>query len=100
MSANRISDVDDNDFFVEDTSSQTTPQQCSLLKLNGFVVIKNRPCKLVELDISKVGKHGHSKVHLVGIDIFTSKKYEMIHPASYIVQVPIVLKKEYQVIVF
>lgn len=33
------------------------------------VVIKNRPCKIVDMSTSKTGKHGHAKVNLVGIDV-------------------------------
>ena len=29
------------------------------------------PCKIVEMSTSKTGKHGHAKVHLVALDIFT-----------------------------
>ena len=32
---------------------------------------QNRPCKIVEMSTSKTGKHGHAKVHLVALDIFT-----------------------------
>ena len=32
-----------------------------------------RPCKIVEMSTSKTGKHGHAKVHMVAIDIFTGK---------------------------
>ena len=28
-----------------------------------------RPCKIVDMSTSKTGKHGHAKVHLVGIDV-------------------------------
>merc|ERR1712193_370165 len=59
-------------------ASLTYPMQCSALRKNGFVVIKGRPCKIVDMSTSKTGKHGHAKVHLVAIDIFTSKKYQLL----------------------
>lgn len=43
--------------------------QCSALRKNGHVVIKGRPCKIVDMSTSKTGKHGHAKVHLVAVDV-------------------------------
>lgn len=57
-------------------ASLTYPVQCSSLRKNGFVVLKGFPCKIVDMSTSKTGKHGGAKVHLVGIDIFTGKKYD------------------------
>jgi len=61
-------------------------------------VIKNRPCKIVDMSTSKTGKHGHAKVHLVAIDIFTGKKLEELCPSTHNMDVPNVRRQEYQLI--
>ncbi|KAF7886843.1 uncharacterized protein EAF02_003490 [Botrytis sinoallii] len=79
-------------------ASTTYPMQCSALRKNGFVCIKNRPCKIIDMSTSKTGKHGHAKVHLVATDIFTGKKLEELCPSTHNMDVPNVSRVEYQLL--
>merc|ERR1711935_769657 len=79
-------------------SSATYPAQCSSLRKNGHVMIKGRPMKIVDMSTSKTGKHGHAKVHLIAVDIFTGKKAEDLCPSTHNMNVPKVSRKEYMLV--
>jgi translation initiation factor 5A len=79
-------------------ASKTYPQQAGTIRKSGYIVIKGRPCKVVEVSTSKTGKHGHAKCHFVAIDIFNGKKLEDIVPSSHNCDVPHVNRTEYQLI--
>jgi len=93
-----MSDVEEEFGSANAGASATYPQQCSALRKGGHVMIKNRPCKIVEMSTSKTGKHGHAKVHLVALDIFTGKKLEDICPSTHNMDVPNVVRKEYSLL--
>ena len=69
--------------------------KCSSLRIGGYVVIRDRPCKIVEMSISKTGKHGHAKAHIVGIDIFNGRKYDCVCPTTHDMEVPNVTRTPY-----
>jgi translation initiation factor 5A len=79
-------------------ASLTFPCQCSALRKGGYVNIKGFPCKVVNMSTSKTGKHGHAKVNLTAVDIFTGKKYEDVVPSTHNVEVPHVRRTEYTLV--
>jgi translation initiation factor 5A len=60
-------------------------------------MLKSFPCKVIDFSTAKPGKHGASKATILGLDIFTGKKYEDSYPTSHNMQVPIVEKVELEV---
>jgi len=74
------------------------PLQCSALRKGGYVMMKGKPCKIVDMSTSKTGKHGHAKVNMTGIDIFDGRKYEDMSPSTHNMEVPNVKRIEYNLI--
>ena len=111
--ADPIASYDDS---VESPSLEMSWANVGSIREGNFVVLENRPVKVVELVHFKPGKHGHAKasdrcwrairikrvftllqIHLIGIDIFTGRRYEDVRPAGDNIPVPIVSKKDYTV---
>jgi len=93
-----MSDEDPTFETTDAGASVTYPMQAGAIKKNGHVMLKQKPCKVVEYSTSKTGKHGHAKAHIVGLDIFTNKKYEDVCPTSHNMDIPVVKRQEYQLI--
>ena len=68
------------------------------IKDGSFILIDGVACKVVNTDISKSGKHGHSKVRIVAIGLIDEKKREVIMPGHDNVEVPLIEKKTAQVL--
>lgn len=85
--------------IMSDIASKTIPTQASALRKGSYVLLKDKPCKIVDLSTSKTGKHGHAKIKMTGIDIFTGQKVEDLSPSTHNMEVPVVKKDELQVCV-
>jgi translation initiation factor 5A len=62
------------------------------------MMIKGHPCKVLNISVSKTGKHGHAKCNFTATDIFTGKKYEDMIPSTHGTTVPIVNRADWEVI--
>jgi translation initiation factor 5A len=61
-------------------------------------MIKGKPCKVLNISVSKTGKHGHAKCNFTAVDIFTGKKLEDMIPSTHGTTVPIVNKSDWEII--
>lgn len=86
--------------FEEDlaqSGSKTVPVAAGTIKKGGYIVIKDRPCKVVSISTCKTGKHGAAKATIVATDIFTGQKYQDSTGTQANVDVPLVHKTDYTV---
>lgn len=74
------------------------PEDLGSLKVGHNIIIDGEPCRIVELEKSKPGKHGSAKVRLVGIGLFDGVKRSIVGPADNRVEVPIIERRSGQVI--
>ncbi len=74
------------------------PVDLGSVKEGSYIILDGEPCRVVEVEKSKPGKHGSAKVRLVGISIFTSSKKSYVSPAESRVEVPLIDKRSGQII--
>lgn len=65
------------------------------VKKGSIVMLKNRPCRISDIAISKPGKHGSAKAVMTGYDIITDKKIQTFYITSDNVPVPKIEKQVY-----
>jgi len=77
---------------------ETKPVSVGSLKKGSFVVIDGEACRVVDLQVSRPGKHGHAKVRLTGVGLLDDKKRVVVMPGHDNIPVPIIEKKNAQVL--
>ena len=93
-----MSENDEKFEAVDSGASDFYPTDVGSVKTGQYVVIQNRPCKVVHVDHFKVGKHGSAKANITGIDIFNEKKMLVNLPCSASINVPYIKRTPYTVI--
>lgn len=68
------------------------------MKEGSYIIIDGEPCRIVEYDKSKPGKHGAAKARVVAIGVFDGVKRSIVSPVASNIEVPIIEKKTGQII--
>ena len=74
------------------------PTEVGSLKVGHHILIQNEPCRIVEYEKSKPGKHGSAKARIIAIGIFDGAKRSIVSPVSAKIDVPLIEKRSGQVI--
>ena len=68
------------------------------IQKGSFILLGGIACKVVDVEISKPGKHGHTKVRISAIGLVDEKKRIEVMPGHDNVEVPIIEKRNAQVL--
>ncbi len=78
--------------------SNITLEEVVKLRKGRYMMIDGHPCKIQDIQVSKTGKHGHAKARITGVSLFDGSKHVAMKPSDERVEVPIVEKKQAQVL--
>ena len=68
------------------------------VKEGSYIIIDGEPCRVVEVEKSKPGKHGSAKVRLTAVAVFTASKKSYIGTAESHIEIPMIDKRSGQVV--
>lgn len=74
------------------------PVDLGSLKEGSYIIIDGEPCRIVEVEKSKPGKHGSAKVRLTAISVFTGSKKSFIGTVDTHVETPMIDKRSAQIV--
>jgi translation initiation factor 5A len=67
-------------------------------KVGTNIIVDGESCTIKKMDVSKTGKHGHSKVRIEATSIISGQKKVFVVPGHDKIEIPIVNKKKGQVL--
>lgn len=67
------------------------------LKEGKYVLVEDIPCRIVDIETSKSGKHGAAKMRITAIGIFDGQKKTLLCPGDSDVEVPIINRNNAQI---
>jgi translation initiation factor 5A len=75
----------------------TRPVDVGSLRVGGYMIIDNEPCRIVDIAKSKPGKHGAAKARIVAIGVFDGQKRQFVKPVDSNAEIPLIDKRPGQV---
>lgn len=90
-----MSDEDERDDYTSTEKSPTRSMLITDFRKNGHIVIKGRPCKIVDM---YVPKEKSKPVHIAATNIFTNKKLEDVFKQSSSADAPDVSRREFNLV--
>lgn len=78
--------------------AEVKPVGVGSIKKGSYVLIDGEACKVVDLQVSKPGKHGHAKVRMTAVGLLDDKKRIAVMPAHDNIDVPIIEKRNAQIL--
>lgn len=78
--------------------SDTKMVAANNIQKGSFIILERAACKVVDVEISKPGKHGHSKVRVSAVGLVDDKKRIVVMPGHDNVEVPMIEKRNAQVL--
>jgi len=73
------------------------PVDVGSLRVGGYMIIDNEPCRIVGITKSKPGKHGSAKARIVAIGVFDGQKRQFVKPVDSNAEIPMIDKRPGQV---
>ena len=74
------------------------PADVGTLRVGGYVIVDNEPCRVSSLTKSKPGKHGAAKARVVAVGVFDGTKRTFVKPVDAQIEIPMIEKKTGQVL--
>lgn len=67
-------------------------------RVGSYIIVDGMSCTVKSIDISKTGKHGHSKARIEAVGIINGQKKVFVVPGHDKIEVPLVEKKRAQIL--
>ena len=77
---------------------ETKKVDAGSLKPGSYIVMEGAACKVVDIQISRPGKHGHAKARITAVGLLDDKKRVEVMPGHDKVDVPVIGKRTAQVL--